>query len=206
MPLLEAIRHVASVRGSTDHHACHELRIALREGAVKSRYYGMDSTTLLGRDEGIAPAEWYRSGVLPDGSVIFNYDGRFDEGKPILDPTHPAYLPASHVEVWRADVLRFWRERNHRTATGKSDPRPTAHTIDGDNIEPTEAAAKSRQRRRNEKRGEIRRAILALRDESGWDDLSDKDRCNRVEDYLGKRKGWCTVITFRRAIAGVKRS
>jgi hypothetical protein len=111
MPLPEAIRHVARVRGITDHLACDELRIALREDAIRSRFYGIDNTARLGRDEGIVPIEWYRSGVLPDGSVIFNYDGRFDRQQPICDPSHPAYLPSYHVEVRRNQVLRLWGEK-----------------------------------------------------------------------------------------------
>jgi hypothetical protein len=34
----EAIWHVARVRGITDHLACDELRIALREDAIRSRF------------------------------------------------------------------------------------------------------------------------------------------------------------------------
>jgi hypothetical protein len=45
--------------------------MALREGEVKSRFYGIDNTARLGWDEGINPTDWYSTGVLGDGSVIF---------------------------------------------------------------------------------------------------------------------------------------
>lgn len=101
--LLDAIGHVASVAGISDQRACEELRRALRDGAVESRR--------VGQDENIAPTDWYRTRVLPDGSVIFNYDGRFDYGTPILDPSRPDHLVSYHVEVRRADVLRIWPEK-----------------------------------------------------------------------------------------------
>jgi hypothetical protein len=101
--LLDAIGHVASVRGISDQRAFAELRGALRDGAVESRR--------LGEDENIAPTDWYRTLVLPDGSVIFNYDGRFGYKTPILDRSHPDYLVSYHVEVRRADVLRIWLEK-----------------------------------------------------------------------------------------------
>ena len=70
-----------------------------------------EALTIPGGTRGIVPIEWYRSGVLPDGSVIFNYDGWFDRQQPICDPSHPAYLPSYHVEVRRNEVLRLWWEK-----------------------------------------------------------------------------------------------
>jgi hypothetical protein len=73
-------------------------------------------------------------------------------------------------------------------------------TADGDPSKP-QRAIETRRARRNEKRGEIHRAIVALRFESDWSAISDKDRCRQIENYLGKTPGWCTVITLRRTIA-----
>jgi hypothetical protein len=95
------------------------------------------------------------------------------------------------------------------TATALDSPElivvePTARPIDSSNAEPTERAVKTRQPRRDEKRGDICRAIVALRIESDWTTLPDKDRCRRIDSYLDKSNGWCKVITLRRATADLK--
>jgi hypothetical protein len=107
-PLLEVLQHIQCVFGVALGDAWgSQLKPALYDGKVKSRRAGVRYQTF--RHDGIKPESWYRAVVLISPSraeVIFNYDGRQLEN----DPLHPSYLPREVVEIFWADVLKFWPE------------------------------------------------------------------------------------------------
>ena len=98
MPLIEAIEHVQCVTGGSPAEAYAMLLPALRDRAIKSRRMGGG---LFGGCGKIDPSEWYRDiAVYGDGTVIF---GAHPMVPPDLGPP-----PRTDVELWRADVLKFW--------------------------------------------------------------------------------------------------
>jgi hypothetical protein len=116
-PLLTAIEHVRLVSETTISEAAVSLNIPLREGKIKSRYRGQPLGGIAGHYEGwggeIAPEQWYRAQVYADGSVEFIVNF------PTLERPFGLGRPRHHVEVWRADVLRYWPEPADPPTTGK---------------------------------------------------------------------------------------
>jgi hypothetical protein len=124
--LLDAVKHVARVRGVSEREAVQELVPALRDGAIKARYYGGG---FLGGDGQIAPETRYRarSVSLDDGAVEFY-------PHPLSAPPSPweRAVQVWQVEVWWDDVLEWFPEANpsataltsDRQRRGKPGPKP----------------------------------------------------------------------------------
>jgi hypothetical protein len=119
--LADAIRHVARVGGTTNEAAAAALWPPLREGKISSRYRGQPIANKIAVAYGVAeggeiPAgQWYRATIHRDASVEFGEPAR----TPLLGRPAGPDRPRHQVEVWRADVLRYWPPV---TAPGESQP------------------------------------------------------------------------------------
>jgi hypothetical protein len=113
-PWLTAIGHVQWVTSAAIDAAVEALVLPLREGKIKSRYRGQP-VRVIGGQGGVAPEQWYHATTFSDGTVKFGPDPRF----PHLGAPHGLGEQRSEIEVWRADVLRWWPEPTDSPGAGE---------------------------------------------------------------------------------------
>jgi hypothetical protein len=99
MTTSEAIQHVRAIVGGTPTDAVNQLLAALRDGEVRTRWWGTD--------EILAPIEWYWSATLfEDGRVEYEFE--IGPHEFLQDCECDVRPQEQKIEVCRADIERIW--------------------------------------------------------------------------------------------------